>query len=177
MAVTWGKRPLKPILPTNSYLSLFERYATEGASQSWPAGSPVAFSSGKLIVFVNPTTAKVAGIALDAASGTTDTAVRYVIASETLEFEANLLTSSAANHTLAQTDLGTLYDLASNANLLGTGSAGWYIQDTTSDTSCVITQFRAESTPDANQLTSDPAVGDINPRVRARFRNSKIFAV
>lgn len=176
MATTWQKKPLKPILPTNSYLSLFERYATEGASQSWPAGSPVSFSSGKLVVFVAPATLKVAGIALGAASGTTDTEVRYVIAHELLEFEANLLTSAAAAHTLAQTDLGTLYDLATSATLVSSAQAGWYIQDTTSDTSCVVTQFRAEM-GEPNAINTDPKVGDINARVRARFRNSKIFAV
>lgn len=176
MATTWQKKPLKPYVLGNSYLSLYERYATEGASQSWPAGSPVSFSSGKLVVFVAPATLKVAGVALDAASGVTDTAVRYLIANENVEFEANLLTSAAANRTLAQADLGTLFDLATNANLLGTGVAGWYIQDTTSDTSCVITNFRAEL-GEPNVINSNPAVGDINARVQARFRNSKIFAV
>lgn len=176
MAVTWRKAPLEPLIPNNSYLSLWERYATEGATQSWPAGSPICFSGGKMIVFVAPATLKVAGIALDAASTVTDTAVRYLVASESVEFEANLLTSAAANYTLAITDNGTLYDLATNANLLGTGVAGWYIQNTTADTVCIVTQFKAQM-GEPNQTSSDPQVGDVNARVTARFRNSKIIYV
>lgn len=172
MANTYGKLPLRVSVPSNSFESLIERSWPEGASQTFPVGSPLKLASGLALVFVNPTDAGIAAFALTAASGTTNNATKVLLATPDVEIEANLLGSAAADQVLAAADLGKAYDLASNANLLGTGAAGWYIQATTSDVAVRINDFRSDITI-PNQNASFPAVGDTNARVKARVEKTK----
>ena len=86
-----------------------------------------------------------------------------------LTLEGTFLGSSAADNVLAQTDLGLDRNLASNANLLGTSKAGWYIEDTTTDDSVRIMDFVSnETVPNATGVTYAEA-GDTNARVRAQI--------
>lgn len=172
MAKTYQKAPLRISAPSNSFLSLIERAWPEGTSQTFPVGSPVKLVSGLATVWVNPTDAKIYGFALIAGQNTTGATTKILLAENNIELEANLLGSAAADRTLLAADLGTAYDLVSGANLLGTGAAAWYFAATTSDVAVRICDFMSDITI-PNQLASNPAVGDTNPRVKARVETAK----
>lgn len=172
MAKTYQKAPLRVSVPSNSFLSLIERAWPEGASQTFPVGSPIKLVSGLATVWVNPTDAKIYGFALTAGQNTTGATTHIVLAEPHLELEANLLGSAAADRTLVATDLGTAYDLVSSSTLLGAGAAGWYFAATTSDVAVRICDLMSDITI-PNQLQSAPAVGDTNPRVKARVETAK----
>jgi hypothetical protein len=171
---TWPKRASYPTVPSNSYISLIERNnGLMGTSQTFPAGAPLSFSSGLLVVFVNPTTAKIAAWASEAATGVINNRLKYILATPEVEIEANLLGSSAANYVLLATDLGTALDLAANANLEGTGLPGWYIQKTTSDPAVTVCEFFSDDVVPNTAAPTFPAAGDTNARVRARITPGK----
>lgn len=172
MANRYGNLPLRVYVPSNSFLSLYEREYPEGASQTFPVGSPLKASSGTAIVWVNPTDAPVLGFSITAATGVTGAIMKAVIATPELAFEANLLGSAAADYTLLAGDLFKAYDLVSSSTLLGAASAGWYIAATTSDVACRVAQFDAEQ-PISNSNSSRPVAGDINARVKARIEKGK----
>lgn len=173
MANTYPKLPLRVGVPSNSFLSLMERAYPEGASQTFPVGSPLKLASGLAVVWVSPTDGALAAFSLTAGQNVASGAVTKVILAEPhVELEANLLGSAAADYTLAATDLGTAYDLKSAANLLGTGSAGWYFAATTTDVAVRICDLRSAITI-PNQLASFPATGDTNARVKARVEKTK----
>lgn len=166
MAVTWTKKPLRPIVESNSFLSLYERYIPEGASQTFPAGAPLKMASGLAVVFVAPSDADLAAFSLEAGHNTTGAEIECILAYPGVEFEANFLGSAAADNVLAAGDLGGAgFDLAASSTLIGGASAGWYLADTTSSVSARICAFRAQS-PEPNVLQSQPAAGDTNARVR-----------
>ncbi len=172
MAKTYQKGCLQPILPSNSYLSLYERQLPEGASQTFPEGAPLKFASGLLLEFVNPTDAKLAAWSLEAGQNTTGATAKVLLASEVNWIEANFLGSAAADNVLAAGDIGTAFDLAKSTTLLGAASAGWYIQDSTSDACAKIGGLvSAQVLPQSD--SSYPEVGDTNARVRARILNTK----
>lgn len=172
MAQTWTRKTLHPVVTQNSYTSWIERVETEGTSQSFPSGSPLSASSGRLVVFVAPTTAKVAAWALQAASGTAGASINVLLATAQVEVYGTVLTTAAATTTIAQTDLYTAYDLATSTTLEGTGNAGWYILKTTSDPTVTISQFRSDFTmPNVPYL--EVAAGDSDARVKAMVTPGK----
>jgi hypothetical protein len=172
MAKTYAKGYLQPIAPSNSYLSLYEREMPEAASQTFPEGSPLKFSSGLLAEFVNPTDGKIAAISLIAGQNTTGALTKVVLTSDILWFEANFLGAAAADNVLAAADVGTSFDLAKSTTLLGTGYPGWYLQDATSDVAAKIGRLVSAQVPPQSD-SSLPAVGDTNARVQARILDTK----
>lgn len=172
MAQTWTKKTLHVMVPQSSYTSWLEALETEGTSQSFPSGAPLSASSGRLVAFVNPTTAKVAAFALQAASGTAGATTFVLMATAEVAFHGSFLGSAAMDNVLAQTDLYTAYDLAVSATLEGTGNAGWYIQDSTSDPAVTICGFSTDFVL-PNVQYRDPAAGDTNARVRAMVTPGK----
>lgn len=174
MATTWPRRASYPTVPSNSYISLIERNnGLMGASQTFVAGAPLSYSSGLLVVFVNPTTAKIAAWASESASGVINSRLKYILATPEVEIEANLLATSAGTYTLLATDLGTALDLAVSATLEGTGLPGWYIAKTTSDPSVTVSEFYSDIVPPQKASPTFPAAGDIDARVRARITPGK----
>jgi hypothetical protein len=167
MANTWPKFPLKPIVPSNSYLSLLERDYLEGASQTFPAGAPLKLSSGLLIEWVNPTDADIFAISVTAGQNTTGATVKTIVAKPELELCANFLGSAAADNVLAAADMGLTRDLAKSTTLVDNATnPGWYFADTSSDVAIQISQFRADLVlPNVTQ--TNPATGDTNARVFA----------
>lgn len=172
MAKTFLKGHLQPIMPSNSYLSLYERILPEAASQTFPEGSPLKFASGLLAKWVSTGDAKIAAISLEEGQNTTGAQAKVVLTSDVLWIEANFLGSSAADNVLAAADVGTAFDLAENANLLGTAEAGWYLQDSTSDAVARIGAL-VSSIVLPQSDSSFPEVGDTNARVRARILTDK----
>lgn len=171
MAKTYVKRELTLAFPDDPYLAASLVKLPEAASQTFPKGSPVSFVSGKASVFVAPTTALLAGFALDAASGTTDNLLRVILALPWVAIEANFLGSAAADNVLAATDLGVAYDLAAGTTS-ASGAAGWYLQDSTSDASVIISSFESyDILPDSGEMKA--VAGDTNARVRGRVKPGK----
>jgi len=176
MAYTYPKLPMKLGGPHDAFEGYVQATVPEGASQTFPAGSPISIVGGYAVAFVNPTTALIWGFAITAGHNTAAgvSTVDIVLALPEYSYEINFLGSGAANVALAQTDWGTKYDLLSNANLLDTGSAGWFCSKTTADVSIAISNFRSNFTPpDVEQ--SAAKVGDINARVTVRILPGKSF--
>lgn len=117
----------------------------EAASQSFTKGDILVESSGKLAIgATDPTLGTIVGVAEHDASGTTDTEVRFVPATNDVEFEANI------EGTLAQTDVYTQYGLKLVSGIFVIDQA-----DTT-NVRVVVTGLV-------------DAVADVNGRVRFRF--------
>jgi hypothetical protein len=147
-------------------LELLTRVIPEGATQTWPAGSPVAISSGLAVVFVAPTTAKLAGFALseghNLAAGQD---AEVVLARSPVEVEVSFLGAAAADNVLAAADYGSKFDLLSSATLINSADPGWYLSDATADPALRITQFPPIRVP--NSENSRTTAGDTNARVYA----------
>jgi hypothetical protein len=124
----------------------------EAAAQTFVKGDIIVNSSGKVAIgAADPALGSIVGVAEHAASGVTDASLRYVPATNDVEFEANLL------GTLALTDVYTRYGIAV--------SGGFFVIDQ-SDT----TNDRVVVTGLVN------AVDDVNGRVRFRFLpNASVF--
>lgn len=167
MAKTFPTLPLRVSVPSNSYLSLVERYAPEGATQTFPAGAPLKASSGLLIEWVSVADADIIGFSMNAGQNTTGATCEYVMAEAIVELEANFLSSTATDNVLAAGDLWIARDLSKGTNLLGTGVAGWYFADAAVGGGITISEFKSDYVfPDVNDST--PAAGDTNARVKAR---------
>lgn len=163
-AIEWIKRSMIAVMPSNSYVSLLEREWPEGDNQTFVIGAPIAFSSGLAVAW---TSGNLAGISAVAGQNTTgDLFTKVYLLEPGVCIEANFLGSAAANNTLAAADMGTAFDIASDVNLLGTGRAGWYLQDSTSATMARISELKA-SIPNPLEDRSIPAIGDVNTRLRA----------
>jgi len=167
MAKTFPKRALGVRLEDSPVLGYAARWEPEGASQTYPAGSPVVFTSGYVVEAANPVLA-IMGFAIEAGHNTTAGAAlaKFLPAYDGLIFYGNLLASSAADRTLVATDLGSSFRIAKDSNLLGTGLPGWYIEATGTTTACKIVSFRADLVV-PNEVNDRAAVGDTNPRVGA----------
>ena len=168
MARTWSKAGLSIHAPSSTHLDLSERELPEGASQTWKAGELLSASSGLLVSFVAPATAKVAAFALNDGQNTSGKLAKVVLLSSDMEFYANVLTSSAADYVLLAADTLKPYDLAKATNFPTTGAAQWYLQNTTADVSAAISELQADQVP-PTERTDRPAAGDTNARVRIRI--------
>lgn len=144
----------------------------EGANQTWPAGSPVKFASGFVAEWVSVADADIAGFVMtaghNAAAGANP--VDVVLAHQQIWIEANFLGASAADNVLAQADLGIERDLVKDANLLGTGEAGWYIKDAADGAAVIIAEFDSAPVYHPNVEGYRPVAGDINARIRAAVK-------
>lgn len=169
MAKTFVTRALSFHFPSAAFLTWASDELPEAASQTFEAGSPVKFASGYVAVWVNPGDADIMGFAYEAGnngSSAGDYNVKVIRALPGLALEANFLGSSAATNVLAAADLGTEAGLVHNANLLGTGSGGWYFED--GGTAAVIIQkFVAAPAMVTNTPNEAPAAGDSDARIRA----------
>lgn len=169
MAKTYPKKPLVVSAPSDAYEGYVVSSVPEAASQTFPVGSPIAFVSGYGSVFVAPNTAKLMGIAITAGNNGSAGAneIKYVKVTPEMRLFASFLGAAAIDNVLAATDLGLSRDLASDANLLGTGLAGWYVKDAADDASVIIDSFKADHVF-SDVLDSVAAAGDTNARVALR---------
>lgn len=176
MARTWTKAGLSIHVPTNTHLDLVERTGPEGASQTFKAGAPLAASSGLLVEFVAPGTAKACAFALSDGQNTTGATTKIILWTPDMEFYANVLTSSAADYVLLAADYMKAYDLAKGTNYPTTSAGQWYLQNTTSDVSACIVELVADEVP-PDERTVAPAAGDTNARVRCRLLGAGSFLI
>lgn len=163
MATTWPYRPMRAVLPSNSYLSLVERRVPEAASQTFCVGALLNYSSG---LYQKWSSGDLAALSCMEGQNTTGAFTNVYLLVPGVELEANFLASSAANNTLAAADHGTAFDVAEDSDLLGTSEPAFYIQDTTSAVKVRICEFPSiEDAPQA--LESYVAADDVNAIVRA----------
>lgn len=179
MARTWTKAGLAVHAPNDTHLNLTERRLPEGASQVFKAGALLSIVSGLVVEHIDPTTAKIAGVALDDGQNTTAGTVSSSLVLLTPEWElyANVLTSSAADYVLLAADVGKSYDFAVEANYPSTGARQWYLQNTTTDVGGAISQLISGNPYPSDQGPGDAAIGDTNARVRVRVLASARHAM
>lgn len=170
MAKTFPTKALAVTSTHDAFLTFAQVTLPEGASQTWPAHSPVKWASGYIAEWVSVADADIAGFAEEAGNNGTAGAndQRIVLALPGIELEANFLDAAAADEVFVQaTDLGVTAGLTKGANLLGTGLAGWYFED--GGTAAVITTQLAEAPISFNdRVDYAPEDGDTNVRIRAR---------
>jgi hypothetical protein len=164
MAFTWPKRSMTAVLPTNSYLSLAERRVPEAASQTYPTGALLNYSSG---LYAKWSSGDLAALSCQEGQNTSGAFTNVYLLFPGIELEANFLGSAAADNVLAAADHGTAFDIAEGANLLGTGEAGWYVQDSTSATKVRIIFGGEGCVHNPQAETSYVTAGDTNAIVRA----------
>ena len=109
------------IRPATAIASHLMRSGAEAASQSFKRGAPLVWSSGYLAEATSGAAVDIVGFAAedahnDSSAGTHD--VAYYPTEQCPTFIGKL--AAASDHTLAQTDLGTAYGLAST-------SSKWYV--------------------------------------------------
>lgn len=170
MAKTFTTRGLKATVPSQPLASWIRQTFPKASATTFVAGAPVKFSSGLVVEWVNPSDADIVGFSTaEAKDG--ETTVEGLWAMPEVILEANFLGASAADNVLAAADLWISggRDLEKDANLLGTGEAGWYIEDAAGDAAVDIVEF---DTQDVHPTIHDykPEAGDTNARVRAHVR-------
>jgi hypothetical protein len=163
MATTWPKRALFAVNASASHIQLLERRVPEGATQTFPAGAPLKISSNLVVEWTAG--ADLAYLSLAAGQNTTGAQAACLMMMPGIELEGNFLATSAADNVLAAGDFGTAYVLAKSSTLLGTGNAGWYVEDNVTNANVKICEFFGEQ-PVPNVLTTYPEAGDTNARVR-----------
>lgn len=168
MAQVHTKQAMEVVLHDDPLLALVTRSLPEAASQTFKRVSPVVLTAGLVAEFVAPATALMFGYALSdgnnaAAAITNRTDV--VLALPHVEIEANFLAASAADNVFAAADLGTDFDLAVSATLVGGATRGWYIKDAADDEVVRLSGLPPLRIPNIPDLYT--TVGDTNARVRA----------
>lgn len=168
MAKTFTTRGLKATVPSQPVASWIRQTFPKGSSTTFVAGAPMKASSGLVVEWVDPSDADIVGFSTAAAKDG-ETTVQGMWAMPEVILEANFLGGSAADTTLAASDLWLSRDLSKDANLLGTGEAGWYIEDASADVAVDVVEF---DTQDVHPTIHDykPEAGDTNARVRAHVR-------
>lgn len=163
MATTWPKKPLFAVNANAAIIQLLERRVPEGASQTFPAGAPLKIVSNLVVEWT--ATTDLAYLSLAAGQNTTGAQAAVLMLYPGIELEGNFLAGSAADNVLAAGDFGTAYVLAKSTTLLGTGNAGWYVEDNTSNACVKVCEFFGEQPP-PNVINTYPEAGDTNARVR-----------
>lgn len=155
----------------NSFLSYLVRYLPEGASQTFPVGSPLIPASGLLVESTSPlsTTNKVYAIAMRAGQNTTGATAEVVLAVPGLLLFANLLGDAAADHTLVATNLGVKYDFHNGSAILADGGDAWYVAATTDEGIAQVVSLDSDYHPHNTPSNTRAVVGDVNPRVEVVF--------
>jgi hypothetical protein len=172
MAETWPKRPLFAVAPSAAIVGLMERRWPEGASQTFPIGAPLKVSSNTLVEWTAGT--DLAALSVAAGQNTTGATCAVYFLVPGIELEGNFLGSAAADNILAAADVGTAFVLAKSTTLLGTGNAGWYVEDNASNACVKLCELMAEQ-PVPNVNATYPAVGDTNARVRVMPLTSLLY--
>lgn len=175
MAKTYPKQALRVFAPNDATLGAVSEYFLEGATQTFLENSPVVMTGGYIVAAADPVTA-VFGIVLedahnDLADGTHK--VRLVPVNQQVGIYANFLGAGAANNVLAAADLGLDRDLEYDANALGTGLPGYYVQDSAASAAVNIFSFNNDW-PYPNSIESIAVAGDTNARISAVFLNSVV---
>jgi len=171
MAKTFAKAAMLAVNPNDPFLGLVAEEWPEGASQSYPDGSPVVVTSGYIVAAATTNPTSIWGLSSGAAHNTTAGAYQQKVIPLVagMVLEANLMNDAAgADGTLATTDLGTKYDINYGANFLGTGKKGWFFSKTTGGVSIRIYSFKSTTvTPNSTEMLA--LSGDTNARVRGAF--------
>lgn len=170
MAKTYPKRHLSVSAFDRAFLDFAERDWPEGATQTFPAGSPLMISSGNLIVWDGSTANPIFGIALDAGHNGAAAAnnIRLCITLPEILLQGNFMGSAGADNVLAAADRGLTRDLATTANFPSTSANGWYISDTNADVAVTIFDFRTNFVHPTS--SDDGAVaGDTNAIILAQI--------
>lgn len=113
----------------------------EAAGQTFKAGALLIFSSGSLAIATSgddlPTLGAIAGVACEAATGTTGNAVLFIPAIPGIEFEGTF-DHAAGTEVSAQGDVGAKFGLTLDA------SSGFFFvdHDDTTDDRVVVTGFK-----------------------------------
>ncbi|HBY61912.1 MAG TPA: hypothetical protein DEH78_18995 [Solibacterales bacterium] len=167
MAKTYNRLALG-VRSLSDNLSYFALATPEGASQTFKRNWPVVITSGYAVEAANPVTALYGFAGEDAhnAAAGAYTINVYPVTSD-LVIEANFLAASAANNVLAAADFGGSFRLAKHADALGTGKAGWYVEDTGSTTAVKIISFRSSHVL-PNSEEGEAKAGDTNARIVAK---------
>ena len=126
-------------------------YFKEAASQSWVAGDLIYLTSGKLTICGTTSTklnTPIAGQALEAATGVTDTAVKLRVFRPDTVLAMNVYHSTAAAAITAITQLGSVFGIIKPA---ATGK--WHVDienTTTEDASTALAKVMVIGFPDTN---------------------------
>lgn len=173
MAKTFRTEGLGVVTPHDPLLTYITVELPEDASETWPAGSPVKAASGFVAEWVSVADGDIIGFVMEAGQNNASAGAvnaKVLLAHPQLVIEANFLGASAADNVLAAADLFIERDLIKDANLLGTGEAGWYIKDAADGAAVIIQEFN--SAPVQFSTTNDykPVAGDTNARIRAAVK-------
>lgn len=154
------------------FLGYITRRYLEGASQTFPKGSPVKIASGYIVEWVSVADADIFGFVMTAGTNTAagTNPIDVVLAHPQLVIEASFLAASAADNVLAQADLGIERDLEKDSDLLGSGSAGWYIEDAADGAAVIIQEFDCAPVYFSTSNEYKPLAGDTNARIRAAVK-------
>jgi predicted RecA/RadA family phage recombinase len=143
---TISLRPMSAVSTISGGVYEIRRYP-EAASQSFKKGELVYLASGKVTI-CGADPSLILGMAMEDATGTTDTSIAVAIANKDTVFEGNVYHGTPASAITAVTDIGTDYGVV-NAN------NKWYVD--VSDTSNVRILVR--------DLSKKDVVGDTYGRV------------
>ena len=162
---------MEVVVHDNVILALITQQLPEGASQTFPAGSPLKYDSGSgtLLEFVAITDSDLAAFATqaahnDAAGGEVS---GVILVPGLFQLEGNFLGAAAAANVLAQTDFMKAFELAKSSTLVHGTDPGWYIADVTTNPALRISAFLT-SYPLPNVIDGDKTkAGDTDARVRA----------
>ncbi len=138
---------------------IWDRAPGEEASQTYKAGAPLVYDATNKDIEIwagGTDTTRIIGIAAKDATGTTAAAVPYYEANDYNLFEGSLINGTDA-YTLLGTEVGVQYSLVASSN-------DWYIDVTATGT---------DNPAIVEVVGLIDAVGDINPRVIARFLTGK----
>jgi hypothetical protein len=162
---THPKRALRLNREDNSFLSYAVRNELEGASQTFVEDSPVVITAGLIVEAASPATA-VIGFAVKAGQNVAGGTVlsEFVPAFPGLTMFGNLLTTAAADHTLADADIGTDADLIKGA-ILPDGSSAWYFNEALATGVHLFSRDTDYIKP--NDPETRAVAGDINARLLA----------
>lgn len=177
MAVTYPYRGVK-VKAEDSFLSAIVREAPEAASQTFPIGAPLIFSSG--LVAEEAATVDldgdVIGFAARAGQNGTGKVSSFIPAFAGIEFFANFLNNANPHNTtnaIAAADVGGTFEIQKDTNIVGDGGAAvWHVADVGTTAAALMVSLQSDHTPE-NQLNAGGAqVADLNARVLFRLMDA-----
>jgi hypothetical protein len=148
-------------------LSYAKRSMPEGATQTFPAMSPIVLTAGLVVQAADPATA-IFGFAIEAgnnAAAAVTNRSTVVPAVGGLTFFANFLSAAGATNTLATADLGITRDFHTSDVLPPGSTAVWHAADTTAADSIRIIALESDVILPNLEGTQFPVVGDIDVRL------------
>jgi hypothetical protein len=171
LAYTYPRRGPE-VKAEDSFLSALIRNDPEGASQTFPAGAPLVWSSGLLIEDASPVAldATVVGFARRAGQNLASGGIsEYIAAVPGLRFFANFLNDTNPDSTtnaLAAADLGTAFEMQKDTGITEDGgAAAWHVADATTTAAARMVSFESDYVPSNAANARGAAVADLNARV------------